>query len=190
MLKSVMAGAATWTWGSLRSTSATFAGTGAPPTELIKLALGGRTMMSAPMPPVWRLALVTCPIMMATIERIMTTSMATARMLMKVRTGRCRMLPKTSLFMNLVGGRGVRPVLTAGLPETESSVYQNGGSRAGSGCGPVASNGVRTHRGIDSPVEADLLYFGLTRYPDPQVCALVRRYFGERSCCGIGPKSL
>src|SRR5271166_2607846 len=100
MLKSVMAGEATATWGSLRRTSAILAGTGAPPTELMKLALGGRTMMSAPMPPVWRLALVTWPTIIATIERIITTSMATATTLIRVRKGRYRRFPRTSLFMD------------------------------------------------------------------------------------------
>ena len=45
-----MTGVATATCGSLASTSAIFAGTGAPATPLIKLVLGGRTIRSAPMP--------------------------------------------------------------------------------------------------------------------------------------------
>ena len=56
-------------------------------------------MRSAPMPLVCRREPSIWPNMMPTIERIIATSIATARMLMAERKGRCSRLPMTNLFM-------------------------------------------------------------------------------------------
>ena len=74
-----MTGETTATWGSLRTTSAIFAGTGAPPTAVRKLAFGGWMTMSAPTPRVLARLPLTWPMKTPVMERIMMTSMATAR---------------------------------------------------------------------------------------------------------------
>src|SRR5579875_2144992 len=100
VLSLAMTGEATATWGSFaRTIGAIFAGTAASLRPLKLLELGGRTMMSAPIPLVCVAAPCTWPIITATMDRIMITSMATARTLMAERTGRYRMLPRTSLFI-------------------------------------------------------------------------------------------
>ncbi len=68
-------------------------------SPLMRLAPEGSMTRSAPMPLVrWRLSL-TMPMKMATMDRIMMTSMATASTLMMERRGRCSRLAKMSLFI-------------------------------------------------------------------------------------------
>src|ERR1700722_14968631 len=94
-----LTGAGTTTWGILARTSATLmeAPAGLMPMRL--LAVLGRTNMSMPMP-FWRvLNPLSLPIRMAVMERIMMTSMAMAKTLIRERRGRWTRLPATSLFM-------------------------------------------------------------------------------------------
>src|SRR5467141_1081835 len=103
----ILTGAATTTWGTLARTSATLmeAAAGLMPTKL--LVVLGRTNMSMPMPLVRSLKPLSLPIRMAVMERIMMTSMAIARQLMRERRGRWTRLPTTNLFMQvLVYGNG------------------------------------------------------------------------------------
>src|ERR1700676_2982156 len=95
-------GEATATWGSLRKTSTFLAGTGAPLTALMMLELGGRTIMSAPMPLVRIFWPSIWPRKIAATEMIMTTSMAMAAAEMMERMGRWIRFAITSLF---IGGR-------------------------------------------------------------------------------------
>ncbi len=88
MLRLATTGEATATCGSFASTPATEAGTGAPPRAEIKLAFAGCTIVSAPMPLVSAREFERIPSIMPTIERIMTTSTATASMVITVRMGR------------------------------------------------------------------------------------------------------
>ncbi len=60
----------------------------APLMPFMKLAFDGLTTRSAPMPLVRCFWSFSMPMKMATIERIMTTSMATASTLMMERSGR------------------------------------------------------------------------------------------------------
>src|ERR1700733_9970932 len=94
-----LTGAETTTWGILARTSATLmeAPAGLMPMRL--LAELGRTNMSIPMP-FWRvLKPLSLPMRMAVMERIMMTSMAMARQLMRERRGRWTRLPATNLFI-------------------------------------------------------------------------------------------
>ena len=95
-------GETTATCGSLRRTSAILAETGAPPTAVRKLELGGWTKRSAPMPVLLARLPLTWPMKTPVMERIMMTSMATASTLMATRIGRCTRLPSTSLFIGRV----------------------------------------------------------------------------------------
>src|SRR6202521_1201827 len=95
----MLTGATTATWGILASTSATLmeAPAGLMPMKL--LVELGRTNMCMPIP-FWRvLKPSSLPIKRAEIERIMMTSMAIAKTLMRERRGRWTRLPITSLFM-------------------------------------------------------------------------------------------
>ncbi len=93
------AGATTLTWGSLASGPAKPTGMETGPTPFILLEFDPRMIRSAPMPLVRCLWSFSMPMKMPTMERIMTTSMATARMLMMERRGRWSRLAKMSLFM-------------------------------------------------------------------------------------------
>jgi hypothetical protein len=83
-------------------------GMGAPLTPLRKLVLEGRITKSAPMPLVRCLESFNMPMKMPTMDRIMTTSMATASTLMMERTGRCNRLAKMSLFIPEMAPRGCK----------------------------------------------------------------------------------
>src|SRR5277367_884482 len=94
-----LTGAETTTWGTWAMMSATLmdAPAGLIPMKLLMVL--GRTNMSMPMP-FWRvLKPSSLPIKMAVMDRIMMTSMAMARQLMRERRGRWTRLPTTSLFM-------------------------------------------------------------------------------------------
>src|ERR1035437_2723166 len=91
-----------------RNTSAVRAGMGAPLTPLMNLVLEGRTTRSAPIPLVRCLVSFNMPMKMPTMDRIMTTSMATASTLMMERRGRCNRLAKMSLFIPEDGSDGLQ----------------------------------------------------------------------------------
>src|ERR1700729_4302666 len=94
-----LTGAETTTCRILARTSATLIDAPAGLMPMRLLAELGRTNMSMPMP-FWRvLKPSSLPIRMAVMERIMMTSMAMARQLMRERRGRWTRLPTTSLFM-------------------------------------------------------------------------------------------
>src|SRR5258707_6672001 len=118
----ILTGAATATWGILARTSATLieAAAGLMPMKL--LVVLGRTNMSMPMPLVRSLKPLSLPIRMAVMERIMMTSMAMARQLMRERSGRWTRLPTTNLFMLV-------------------PVYGNGASRDPGSRGMASANG-------------------------------------------------
>src|ERR1700731_3546922 len=94
-------GATTLMWGIWARMSATLieAPAGLMPMKL--LVVLGRTNMSMPMPLVRSLKPLSLPIRIAVMERIMMTSMAMARQLMRERRGRWTRLPITSLFMQV-----------------------------------------------------------------------------------------
>src|SRR5438876_1181771 len=78
---------ATWSTFS-SSTSPILIGTGAVLTPIRKDALGGCTMISAPIPSTRFAVSFSMPVVIPTTSSTMPTSRATARMLMMVRTGR------------------------------------------------------------------------------------------------------
>ncbi len=95
----IFAGDTTSTYGSVRSTPAMRTSAAAAlifisaPPEL------GRTIISMPIPEVCVRLPFNMPNMIAAIDRIMTTSMATANTLMMERSGRWTRLPMMSLFI-------------------------------------------------------------------------------------------
>src|ERR1700733_601324 len=104
----MLTGAATATWGRPRRTGATWTEAAAPDMPMRLVTAPGWVIISMPMPVVrvrWPLSM---PSMMAEMERIMTTSMATAKALMRERRGRWTRFPTTSLFIsvNSVGDEG------------------------------------------------------------------------------------
>src|ERR1022692_1331389 len=106
MERLVMTGEATVTWGSFCSTPVNCTEMGAPLTPLRNVAFPGRTVRSAPMPLFIRFCPVSCPIMMAMMVNIITTSMATAKTLMRERSGRWSRLARISLFIVERGSQG------------------------------------------------------------------------------------
>src|SRR6266699_1215152 len=98
----MLTGATTLMWGIWARMSATLmeAPAGLMPMKL--LVVLGRTNMSMPMPLVRSLKPLSLPMRMAVMERIMMTSMAMARQLMRERRGRWTRLPTTNLFMLLL----------------------------------------------------------------------------------------
>src|SRR5258708_34008242 len=103
----ILPGGRTLMWGIWGRMSALLmeAPAGLIPTKL--LVVLGRTNMSMPMALVRSLKPLSLPIRMAVMERIMMTSMAMARQLMRERRGRWTRLPTTNLFMQvLVYGSG------------------------------------------------------------------------------------
>src|SRR5882757_7332268 len=112
----ILTGATTLMCGIWASTSATLmeAPAGLMPMKL--LVVLGRTNMSMPMPLVRSLKPLSLPIRMAVMERIMMTSMAMARQLMRERRGRWTRLPTTNLFMLVpVYGNGRGPASRVGV---------------------------------------------------------------------------
>ncbi len=108
MVSWTLTGATTSTWGRVAEDVGDLDGGGRAGHADEVGAAPGWTIMSMPMPLVrvrWPLSM---PSMMAAMERIMMTSMATAKALMSERRGRWTRLPTTSLFMLLpVYGRAL-----------------------------------------------------------------------------------
>src|SRR6266700_5749146 len=105
----MLTGATTLRGGIWATMSATLmeAPAGLMPMKL--LVVLGRTNMSMPMPLVRSLKPLSLPISIVVMERIMMTSIAMARQLMRERRGRWTRLPTTNLFMLLlVYGTGRR----------------------------------------------------------------------------------
>ena len=108
VLNCSIAGDTMVTCGSFRIGSAKFTGMGAPLMPFMKLEFDGLSTRSAPMPLLRARESLSMPMKMATIDRIMITSMATASTLMMERSGRCSKLAKMSLFMSVqISGRRV-----------------------------------------------------------------------------------